>query len=470
MRIAYITAGAAGMYCGSCLHDNTLAAALMAKGHEVALIPTYTPTRTDEKDVSLDRVFYGALNVFLEQKSSVFRHLPEPLRWLLDRPRLLNWISGRGVSIDASELGDMTLSVARGEAGNQRREVEELVSWLRDDFKPDIVHITNSMFLGLAEPLKREVGVPVLCSLQGEDIFLDQLSEPFKSQVHEQLQAHARAVDGLVAPCDYYAGFMAEYLDVDVGRIHVVRLGIKLEGHRGAPPPLSAAATRKAPAAPNEDPAEANHRPSGAPFAVGYLARICPEKGLHDLVEAFAMLADRVGKQNLRLRVAGYLGKHDEPYFQGIEKRVGELDLTEAFDYVGEVSRAEKIDFLQAIDVLSVPTTYRDPKGLFVLEALANGIPVVQPAHGSFPEMIAATGGGLLFEPGSVESLSAKLEQLMREPQTRYELGSRGAAAVQAHFSDADMAEATLGVYRQWVQEPRDDARVAAVAAEGEAG
>jgi glycosyltransferase involved in cell wall biosynthesis len=389
---------------------------------------------------------------------------------LLDRPRLLNWISGRGVSIDASELGDMTLSVAKGEAGNQRREVEELVGWLRDDFKPDIVHITNSMFLGLAEPLKREVGVPVLCSLQGEDIFLDQLSEPFKRQVHEQLRAHARAVDGLVATCDYYAGFMAEYLDVDVERIHVVPLGIKLEGHRGAPPPLRAAAARKAPAAPNEDPTGANDRPSGDPFAVGYLARICPEKGLHELVEAFAMLANRVGKENLRLRVAGYLGKHDETYFQGIEKRVAELDLTGIFDYVGEVSRAEKIDFLQAVDVLSVPTTYRDPKGLFVLEALANGIPVVQPAHGSFPEMIAATGGGLLFEPGSTESLADKLEQLLREPRTRHELGSHGANAIQAHFSDADMAEATLGVYRQWVQKPRDDARVPVVAAAGEAG
>ena len=103
MRIAYITAGAAGMYCGSCLHDNTLAAALMAKGHEVALMPTYTPVRTDEEDVSVDRVFYGALNVFLGQKSALFRHIPEPLHWLLDRPKLLGWISGRGVSIDASE-------------------------------------------------------------------------------------------------------------------------------------------------------------------------------------------------------------------------------------------------------------------------------------------------------------------------------------------------------------------------------
>ena len=462
MRIAYITAGAAGMYCGSCLHDNTLAAALMAKGHEVALIPTYTPTRTDEEDVSIDRVFYGAVNVFLEQKSAVFRHIPEPLHWLFDRPKLLNWISGRSVSIDATKLGDMTLSVAKGEAGNQQREVEKLVSWLRDDFKPDIVHITNSMFLGLAGPLKREIRVPVLCSLQGEDIFLDELSEPFKSQVRDQLQAHARIVDGLVATCNYYADFMGKYLDVDPQRIHVVPLGIKLEGHQGAPPPLQSADTPV-------DRVPESLSSASSPFVVGYLARICPEKGLHKLVEAFALLSERVGKKDLRLQVAGYLGKRDKIYFQDIKRRVDELFLTEVFDYVGEVNRDEKIDFLQAIDVLSVPTTYCDPKGLFVLEALANGTPVVQPAHGSFPEMIAATGGGLLFEPGSIESLVAKLEQLMRSPQDRYELGRCGADAVHKRFSDTAMADATLGVYRKWLQKPRSAASGPAVTAEGEA-
>ena len=463
MKIAYITAGAAGMYCGSCLHDNTLAAALMAKGHEVALIPTYTPTRTDEEDVSIDRVFYGAVNVFLEQKSPAFRHIPEPLHWILDRPKLLNWISGLSGAIDATKLGDMTLSVAKGETGNQQREVKELVSWLRDDFKPDIVHITNSMFLGLAGPLKREIRVPVLCSLQGEDIFLAALSEPYKSQVHEQLRAHARIVDGLVATCNYYASFMGKYLDVDPQRIHVVPLGIKLEGHQGAPP------SPKSPDTTVDEVPPESLRSTSSPFVVGYLARICPEKGLHRLVEAFALLCEKVDIKDLRLHVAGYLGKRDETYFQDIKKRVDELGLAEVFDYAGEVNRDEKIGFLQTVDVLSVPTTYSDPKGLFVLEALANGTPVVQPAHGSFPEMIAATGGGLLFEPGATKSLADKLQELMRAPQNRYELGRRGADAVHERFSDTAMADATLGVYRKWLEESRGDANGPAATTKGEA-
>ena len=484
MRIAYITAGAAGMYCGSCLHDNTLAAALMAKGHDVALIPTYTPTRTDEEDVSVDRVFYGAVNVYLEQKSALFRHLPGAVRWLLDRPSLLNLVSGAGVSIEPRDLGSITLSMAKGEQGNQRRDLGELVGWLRDSYHPDVVHITNSMLLGLAEPLKRELGVPVLCSLQGEDIFLDELVEPYRTRVNEELRRHARAVDGLVATCNYYADFMAGYLAVERERVHVVPLGIKLDGHappgaKGRPRDAGSAARPqdlrsaaraqdlRSAARAQDAGSEARQAEGGAedlvpqsslatpaasagaaPFVVGYLARICPEKGLHILVDGFARLAAEVGKQRLRLHVAGYLGKRDQAYFAGIGRQIEAHGLTDVFHHAGEVSREQKIAFLQGLDVLSVPTVYRDPKGLSVLEALANGVPVVQPAHGSFPEIIEATGGGLLMEPGSPESLAAQLARLFDDPDLRRRLGRAGAEAVHARFSDLDMAAATLEVYQ----------------------
>ena len=74
MKIAYIAAGAAGMYCGTCIHDNTLVAIIQKKGHDIALIPTYTPLRTDEENVSLNRVFYGGVNVYLQQKLALFAY------------------------------------------------------------------------------------------------------------------------------------------------------------------------------------------------------------------------------------------------------------------------------------------------------------------------------------------------------------------------------------------------------------
>ena len=431
LKIAYITAGAAGMYCGSCMHDNTLAAALKGMGHDVALIPTYTPVRTDETDVSIDRVFYGAVNVYLEQWSAHFRRMPKAIHWLLDRPRLLRWASGHGVTPDAEVLGELTLSILRGERGNQKRELEELVAWLRDSYKPDIVHITNSMFLGLAGPIKRELGVPVVCSVQGEDLFVDHLIEPYRTRVRRELCAHARDVDAIIATGTYYADFMADYLDISRARVRIAHLGINLEGHGQESPRVRQ----------EDDP---------RPFVIGYLARICPEKGLHILAEAFRNLAADAGKGAVALKVAGYLGKRDEQYLQGIREEIEDWGLASCFEYVGEVDRAEKIEFLGSLDVLSVPTPYQDPKGLFVFEALANSVPVVQPDHGAFPELIEMTGGGLLSAPESPGDLADQIRALMDDEELRQQLGTQGKLAVERLFSDTTMAEDTLNVYREW--------------------
>ncbi|MDA2938357.1 glycosyltransferase family 1 protein, partial [Acidobacteria bacterium AH-259-A15] len=188
MRIAYIAAGAADMYCGSCIHDNTLAAALQKKGHEVALLPTYTPLRTDEPNVSMDHIFYGGINVYLQQKFALFRHTPWVLDSLFDRPILLNLVSQFSSTTNARDLGALTVSVLKGERGYQQKELVKLVTWLKDSVQPEIVQLTNSMFLGLAKQIKQELQVPVLCALQGEDIFMQDLLEPHKSQVLELLR------------------------------------------------------------------------------------------------------------------------------------------------------------------------------------------------------------------------------------------------------------------------------------------
>ncbi len=432
MRIAYIAAGAAGMYCGSCIHDNALASALQRKGIDFALIPTYTPLRTDEPGASIDRVFYGGINVYLQQKMGIFRHTPSFVDRLLNSRILLNSLARFSGSTRAEDLGALTVSVLEGEDGAQKKELAKLVRWLKEDFRPDLVQLTNSMFLGMAREMKRELGIPVLCSLQGEDIFLEGLIEPYRSDARQCLRDRARDVDGFVATCDYYADFMADYLDVPRNRIHVASLGIKLDGH-----------------------GESDVKPAPSPFAIGYLARICPEKGLHVLVDAFHQLAEQVGVENVRLSVAGYLGQRDAPYFQHVCEQIASRGLSDVFDYRGEVNREEKIAFLNGIHILSVPTPYKEPKGLSLLEAMANGVPVVQPRHGIFPEWIEKTGGGILVEPDSSEALAAGLLRMMNDAEGREAMGQKGKEAVHQNFSDDDMAEATLAVYRQYVTDSK---------------
>ena len=429
MKIAYIAAGAAGMYCGTCIHDNTLAAALLRKGHDVALIPTYTPIRTDETDVSIHRIFYGGINVYLEQKLALFRHTPWVFDELLNSPSLLSKLSRFAGSTNAKDLGALTLSVLQGEDGHQRKELEKLTKWLKDSYRPDLVQLTNSMFVGFAKEMKKALGVPILCALQGEDIFLEGLVEPYKSQALEVLRARVSDVDGFIAPCRYYAEFMASYLSIPADKVDVVKLGLNLEGHGEA-----------------RDTAR-----SDSPFVIGYLARICPEKGLHLLVDAFYRLTQQVASDKIRLRVVGYLGKGDVPYFEEIVKQIEGWGLSDAFEYLGEVNRQQKVNFLKELHVLSVPTTYKEPKGLFVLEALANGVPVVLPNHGGFPELIDATGGGIIVDAESPTATAEGILELMKDPKRREELGRRGMETVHQRFSDDIMADETLAVYRKYL-------------------
>jgi glycosyltransferase involved in cell wall biosynthesis len=424
VKIAYVASGAGNMYCGSCIHDNTLAAALIKLGQQVALIPTYTPIRTDEDSVSIDQVFFGGVNVYLQQKSSLFRHTPKSIDQLLNNRQLLKYISRFTSSTDARELGPMTVSVLKGEEGNQKKELHKLTEWLKESYQPDLIHLTNAMFVGFARELKRVLQVPVLCSLQGEDIFLEQLLEPYRTTALEILRERARDVDSFIATSQYYAGFMADYLQLPISRIDVVQLGLNLRGHGEAQA----------------------HKPD-APFVIGYLARICPEKGLHQLVEAFNVLVER--GLNTVLRAAGYLGNHDREYFKDLQNKISNYGWKDRFEYIGEIDRMQKIKFLNGLHVLSVPTVYREPKGLYVFEALANEVPVVQPAHGAFPEWIEATGGGLLVAPGSATALADGIQSLYRNPELRKDLGRRGKEAVHRNFSDLDMAKNTLRLYQK---------------------
>ena len=440
MRIAYVSAGAADMYCGSCLHDNTLVAALQRLGHDAVLVPTYTPLRTDEPGVAIERVFFGALNVYLKQIAPPLRRGWAGVERLLDRPGLVALVSRLGSATDPGRLGELTLSILRGEQGNQASELDKLAGWLRDSFRPEVVHLTNSMFAGFARRLKAELGVPVVCSVQGEELFLDGLREPSRGAVRAALAERAQDVDLFVAPSRFYADLMASYLQVERGRLAVVPLGINLSGH-GA----GGGAARGA----------------GEPWVVGYLGRIAPEKGLDLVAAAFRQLAAALGGAgHVRLHVAGYLPPQHRRYLRDVERQLRGWGLAGDYHYAGEVTREQKIAFLAGLDVLAVGTTYPEPKGLYVLEALANGVPVVAPRHGAFPELLAETGGGVLVAPGDPAALAAALAELLRDPGRRERLGRAGREAVHARYGDEAMAAATLALYQGLVEGRRGAAAV----------
>ena len=411
------------MYCGSCLRDNALAAALLARGHDVVLSPVYTPTRTDERNVSQEQVFFGGISVFLEQHSAVFRHTPRLLDRLWDSSWALRLASKRQIKVDPKSLGEMTLSMLRGERGFQAKEIVKLLEWLRREPRFDIVIIPYSLLLGLAEPLKRELKVPVGCTLQGDDLFLEGLGPVYRQQSLDLIRHASRFVDGFFPVSEYYRRFMQQYLELPAEKMHVIPIGINMDGYtpRGGR--------------------------TGGPFTIGYFARIAPEKGLHVLCDAYVRLRSRPGAGQARLVAAGYLPPEHRSYLDTVRATLRAASLEGEFEYRGEMDRQQKIRFLQGIDVLSVPTVYEEPKGMFLLEAMASAVPVVQPRRGAFPEIIEKTGGGVIVEPDRPEALADGIQALWSDPDRAAALGRAGAAGVRAHYDVSRMAETAETVY-----------------------
>ena len=413
------------MYCGSCLRDNALAAALLARGHDVVLAPVYTPTTTDEKNVSMPKVLFGGVSVYLEQHVPIFRHTPAFLDRLWDSTPILRLASKRQIKVDPSALGEMTVSMLQGLEGFQKKEILKMLSWLKDEPPFQVVNLPFALLISLAKPLREALQAPIVCTLQGEDLFLDNLQEPWKSQAQGLIRQSVADVDLFIAVSDYYAEFMTRYFGIDRGRIRTVPLGITLNGHEPQP-------VRTAP-----------------PYTIGYFARVAPEKGLHLLADAYHRLRSRPNAPPTRLLAAGYLLNEHRDYLSSIEQRLRDWGLASEFTYAGAPDREGKIARLREMDVFSMPAIYAEPKGLSLLEAMANGVPIVQPRRGAFTEIVERTGGGVLVPPDDPAALADALHALLLDRDRAAALGRAGAAGVRQHYSAEHMAAAAEQVYEE---------------------
>ena len=434
MNIIQLTPGAGAMYCGGCLRDNALVAALRKLGHQALMVPLYLPLTLDEEDQSAGTpVFFGGINVYLEQKAALFRGAPGWLHDLFASRRLLKWAAGKAAKTQAADLGDLTLSMLRGEAGNQAREIEVLIAWLKTQPKPDVLSLSNALLIGMARRLKSELRVPVACALQGEDSFLEALPESHRAACWQTLAERAAEVDLFVAPSRYFGNLMRERLGLPADRVRVVHNGINLDGYAVGGPE-----------------AKAEGQGKGVP-TLGFFARLCPEKGLDTLVEAFIVLRQRGRVGQLKLRVGGSCGPADGAFVDSLRARLQASGLLGEVEFHPNLDRAAKLAMLRSLSVFSVPALYGEAFGLYVIEALAAGVPVVQPRVAAFPELVEATGGGVLCAAGDARALADAVEELLLDPARARALGETGRRAVFERFSAEAMARETLRVYGELV-------------------
>jgi glycosyltransferase involved in cell wall biosynthesis len=348
---------------------------------------------------------------------------------VLSSPKLLKWAAGKAAKTKAEDVGELTLSMLRGEAGNQARELDGFIEWLKDQPKPDLICLSNALLAGMVRKIKAEVKAPVVVMLQGEDSFLDSLPEDIRGVVWRTLAERCAEVDQFIAPSRYFGELMRRRLSLREERVSVVWNGINLEGYPAAP---TAAAQSDS--------------------VLGYFARMCREKGLHTLVDAFILLRKSGRVPNLKLKVGGGCGPSDEVFVQELRAKLSAEGLLESVEFRPNVSREEKIQFFLGLTAFSVPALYGEAFGLYIIEAMAAGIPVVQPRTASFPELLEATGGGSLCEPGSASALAAALEPFLIDSARARAVGARGRDSVQSNFSVEMMTQNLLAVYQDVIE------------------
>jgi glycosyltransferase involved in cell wall biosynthesis len=406
------------MYCGNCFRDNALVAQLRRMGHHALMVPMYLPLTLDEADQSEGTpLFFSVLNVYLAQKFNCFKIAPNWLRRIFTTGWLLNRLGNFAGKTRGADVGDLMLSMMRGESGHQARELEQLIAWLREHEQPDVICLSNALIAGLAKRLRAELGVPVVCLLEGEDAFLDSLPSPQREQTWAELRERVTDIDLFIAPTRYYADTMAQRAGIPAAKLEHINNGINLDGF------------------------EPSSLPDDPPV-LGYFARMCPEKGLDSLIDAFVRLKQTGPVPALKLAVGGGCQPGDRAYVEKQKGRLRDAGLLGEATFLPNLDRDAKLAFYRGLTVLSVPALYGESFGLYVVEAMASGVPVVAPDDASFPELIEQNQAGTLCAKGDPQALADAIGQLLLDREHLAKCAAAGRQAAVQTFNIERMAGA----------------------------
>ena len=428
MKIAQLTPGSGdNFYCENCLRDVELVKALRRQGHDILLIPMYLPLQTETKDERLSStpIFFGGINVYLQQKFSIFRRTPRWVDRLFDSPKLLRWIGRKSDMTSAEELGQTTISMLLGENGRQKKELERLVNWLSEkENKPDVVCLSNALLAGLAKQIKETLGVPVACLLQDEDTFVDKLPHNYAKQAWQIISERCKHIDAFISVSKHYAGIMQQKLSLDENKIHIVYTGIAPEQY---------------------GPAEM--RPSLP--TIGFLSCMSEEKGLDILIDAFILLKQKERFKNARLCIAGGQRGHDKAFIEEIHRKLTDHKIASDVEFLPDFDQKTRLEFLKKISVLSVPERHSPAFGLYVIEALACCVPVVEPDTGVFVEILGQISKDMLFKPNNPKALAETLEKILSDDGFACRLGGEGRKAVIEKFDIETSAKELVRIFEK---------------------
>jgi glycosyltransferase involved in cell wall biosynthesis len=430
MKIVYLITGSGGsFYCANCYRDMLYVRAIRkVPGTETRAIPLYLPP---DKEININRemetnVFFGAISIYLREKVKILRNMPMFLEKFFDLKPFLKLAVRMAGTTRSEGLEDMTLNMIEGDNAFRKDEVDRLVNYLNSEGKPDIVHLSNALILGLARQLKQRMNVKVVCSLLNEDDWVDDMLEPYRSKAWQMMAAESVHVDIFVTPSRYSKELFIKKTGIKGDNIHVVPLGFNAPVHDKT-----------------KDPSR--------PPALGYFCRVSEHNGFDKLVDAFIDIKTRGLVPHLTLNVCGGYTADDKPFISKQIQKIREQGLQKCIRIYPEFSGEKKTEFFNDVDIISVPVRKIDGYGLYILEANSAGIPVVQPATGAFPEILEITGGGIIYSPDTVSELTDNIVKLFNDHDLRKRLAETGNKRVRSELSLEKMSEGLKEVYEELI-------------------
>jgi glycosyltransferase involved in cell wall biosynthesis len=428
MKIVYLITGSGGsFYCSNCYRDMLYFRAIRKVPGTIAnAIPLYLPpdSETNRENLFDKHVFFGAISLYLREKVKLFRNMPRFLEKIFDSSPILKLAAHMAGTTRSEGLEDLTINMIEGDNAFRPNEMNRLVSYLTEEGKPDIIHLSNALILGLARQLKKRMDVKIVCSLLNEDDWIDDMAEPYLSQAWKMIAAESVYVDSFITPSRYYKEFFIGRTGVKGDNIYVVPLGF-------------------------EPPEYTKPQNNINPPAIGFFNRISYHNGFDKLADAFIQLKTQNRIPDLTLNVCGGYTGDDKHFIATQIKKIREKGLQKSIRIYPEFSGERKTEFFNDVDVISVPVRKYDGYGLYILEANGAGIPVVQPATGAFPEIIEMTGGGLIYSPDTVDELAESLSRMLSDRELRNKTGKSGSNNVRSLLSLDKMSSGLSQVYNE---------------------
>lgn len=423
MNIIQIIPGSGGsFYCGNCLRDAKYFDALRKQQHDVVKIPMYLPLFSDEHDLNEIPVFYGAVSIYLKQLFPLLRKTPRWVDRLLNSKPILKLAASQAGSTNAKGLEEMTVSMLKGEKGKQKEELEVMVEWLANHYKADVIHLSNALLLGLARRLKEKLNVAIACSLQDEDVWVDIMKPEISEYVWKLMEERAKHVDLFISVSDYFSDVARKKMNLPREKIKTVHLGI--------------------------EPTEYEYiNSSEKQKNIGFISRMSHENGLDILVDAFIELKKDSQNSDVKLVITGGSTGDDSKFLKNLRKKIQRHNLSRFVEWHEEFEGKPRHDFFRKVQLISVPVRKGEAFGIYLIEAMVSGIPVVQPDLGAFPEIVSKGGGGIIYNENTPLRLAKALQDLLDDQQKTGQLSKNARKSVETNFDINAQAQELIEIY-----------------------